>query len=327
MATLAAAPVARPCGSTSPGYTRIQSNQSIGIPSLRGRQLKQPVNLQILCGLDVTGAVGAIGQVGTAAQFVHRNCAKTDTSQEKAACSTAVSALVARTMFLATFVTSAAATCADSFNVPVFCAHASFELTGSLALVSTAASAFQLSCGTNQSLASGPIAPAVRRLANSSGHKVALLPAASRDVLSSELLAKVRARLQKQRDRKAELSDCVFTSLVLSQFAVRGGVLISGAATSCKAPQENKVTCLTDVSGVLASFTVTAALIALVTSECPVARNFKALCATDVLTMVSAIGFLFESVGKMLLNCGVPGAKVDELVAQDDMLAGYVFKT
>lgn len=317
------------CGSSvsSEDTTTIQSNRSIEIPSLRGRQLKQPVNLQILCGLDVTGAVGAIGQVGTAAQFVHRNCAKTDKSEEKAACSTAVSALVARTLFLATFLTSAAATCADTFNVPVFCAHASFELTGSLGLVSTAASAFQLSCGTNQSLGSGPIAPAVRRLANSSGQKVALLPAASRDVLSSELVAKVRARLQKQRDRKAELADCVFTSLVLSQFAVRGGVLISGAAKSCEAPQENKATCLTDVSGVLASFSVTGALIALVTSECPVARNFKALCATDVLTMVSAIGFLVESVGKMLLNCGVPGAKVDELVAQDDALAGYVFNT
>ena len=300
-------------------------------PSLHGRRLKQPVTLQIICGLDVTGAIGAVGQVGAGAHFVHRDCAKTDTPQEKAACSTGVSALVARTMFLVTFITSAAATCADTFDVPVFCAHSAFELTGSLALVSTAGSAFQLSCGSASQSPSVPLAPAVRRLEdnlmNKSQHEVAPLPAAPRDVLSSNLLAKVKAHVQKKKDRDAELSDCVFTSLVLSQFAIRGGVLIAGAAKSCANSRDSKVPCLTDISGILACFIVMGALIGLVSSECPVGRNFKALCATDVMTMVSAIGFLFESVGKMLLNCDVPLSDRSQIVAVDDALAGFLEDT
>ncbi|CAE7599638.1 unnamed protein product [Symbiodinium sp. CCMP2592] len=301
--------------------------------SLRGRMLKQPVNLQIICGLDITGAVGAVGQVGAAAHFVHRDCQRTDTPQEKAACSTGVNALIARTMFLATFITSAAATCADTFNVPVFCAHSAFELTGSLGLISTAASAFQLSCGTaslppqERPDLPFPLAPAVRRLQNQSENekpKLALLPAAPRDVLSSKTLEKINARLKDRATRKAELSDCVFTSLVLSQFAIRGGVLISGAVQTCKDSANQKDACMTDLSGVLGSFVVTGALISLVASECPVGKDFKALCATDVLTMVSAIAFLFESVGKMQINCDLPAGTVDQVIAVDDELAGFV---
>ncbi|CAE7518112.1 unnamed protein product, partial [Symbiodinium pilosum] len=85
-----------------------------------------------------------------------------------------------------------------------------------------------MSCGTPTQPLPGPLAPAVRRLQSQSElepeHTTALLPAASRDMLSSELVEKLKARLRKRRDRQAQLSDCVFTTLVLSQFAVRGGV-------------------------------------------------------------------------------------------------------
>lgn len=135
-----------------------------------------------------------------------------------------------------------------------------------------------------------------------------------RAAFSSSVLAKIKDDAKKHQKRQVTIADCVFTAPLIADFGMRAGLGINSAIKVCKPisstephPLEKKLACEVDVTAVLTAMLLTATLVSIVATECPVDPNFKAACATDVIALIAGVEAALNLGGQMVLSCG-PGA-------------------
>eukprot|EP00438_Fugacium_kawagutii_P016596 Skav236382 [mRNA] locus=scaffold29:4149:14092:- [translate_table: standard] len=131
---------------------------------------------------------------------------------------------------------------------------------------------------------------------------VAKLPAPPiRSILSEEQIQEIRNKLSAAEFRNVEISQCVFDTMLTAMFFGRGLLDIYNAAMNspCEIADnfeeevEQRVSCMISVSGMVTTFDYVAALLALITSECPEGANIKALCASDAMILVGVVSALY----------------------------------
>lgn len=127
-------------------FTNSSSPSSPSRQLFRAYEDDKPTEVKITCGLDISAGVLAFGRLGTSLYFVQERCKHVKTSDERAGCSVAVSAVIANAAFAAAFLSSAAATCAKTLTSPPICAAASSEMVAALGIIALSAADFQLSC-------------------------------------------------------------------------------------------------------------------------------------------------------------------------------------
>jgi len=126
-----------------------------------------------------------------------------------------------------------------------------------------------------------------------------------------------RERELERRHRGTALATCVISTSNVLLFLLRAGIILNEAVTDCSPEsleaatgREGEMRCTVGISGFVASLQEVASFLSVSVHACPVEDNLDALCAADLLDMLSAFSDLVAAGTALPLSCGKVGQPI-----------------
>jgi hypothetical protein len=175
----------------------------------------------------------------------------------EAGCAVSVAGFITSIAWLASYLSLAASSCADTVNSASLCVADFTGLIANAGEIATAGAAVHTDCDF----------------------------AWSKPTVAPTLTAQEKANdnTQSDEERNFDRSQCSFDVAQAASYVVRSGLQIRAAASTCPDPKN----CAMNVLGVLSSFAWISQFTALAASDCPDGSDQDALCTADISDLVA----------------------------------------
>jgi len=291
-----------------------------------------------MCVIDVMQAAQMLGRAGTSMNAAVKTCVQGTTNKNRIArCASPVGNVVSSFSYAASFLSTAAAECAESLHIKDFmentlgwspdwvaskaqsaemqaaCSGAVTSFTAGLAQIAESGPAMTQSCEWMKKLPGmssiaeafaeeGPTS--INRRAQDGSE--ASPPSAEKPAANGTYLGFTPTELNQQRE-----AECAFDIGQSTMFLAQAGTQINSAVYDCsdyslkEGGKHAKAMCSVDTAGVIRSFGFVASLISFAVTNCPVFQlNLDAACSGAIADMVTGISGLAAAGSAFRDTCG-----------------------
>lgn len=223
------------------------------------------------------------------------------TENTPAGCATSIIGFITSIAWVASYLSLAASSCAQSVNSDALCSADWTALISNFGEISFAGAAVHSDCDFSADLAdlktihhgnhhgghhlpmmqagAGPVPREIRGRLDSSSRRRKVA-----EVISKLNMAEESARNLGSVPRGFDIAQCVFNVQNSASYIVRAILQIRTAASSCDDPRD----CAINIMNVISSFAWITQFTSLAVSDCAVDGNQRALCGADIADMVAA---------------------------------------
>mmetsp|Transcript_78556 Transcript_78556/g.168330 ORF Transcript_78556/g.168330 Transcript_78556/m.168330 type:complete len:354 (-) Transcript_78556:91-1152(-) len=273
-----------------------------------------------LCVLDVSTATFFLGQAGLLINAGVKVCGKIDEStrngdlvlaeKEKAACSATITYVIAAFSYVASFLAASASQCANTLDLPSYCAQDVSGFLASLALLAHAGSSLRDTCGVHKQVLTADEAAFAAGTPINHDRRLQVAGSSPQNALLKGVAA---GNAESISIRQADIAECVFDVGQATLFLARAGAAVNAAVKDCSTYQlrstgrVGQAKCAVDINGVIGSFSFVASMISFAVSKCPILINTHALCAGEIINLIAGLAGVAATASGFKESCGLAG--------------------